>query len=106
MTMEVLRIWTEADVNEIRDSIVVVDDKFAFCPSCMEMGIKLDNLKSCPKCGREFKFVTSREARSGERGAAFVHRTLKKLPHLKFVDFEDYEYISRKKKAEGLFSGI
>jgi hypothetical protein len=104
--MEFLRIWSEIDAKEIQKSILIVDDKFGFCPACKEVGIKLENLKSCPKCKIEFKYVTSREASSGEKGIAFVSRILKKLPGLIFVDHDDYEYISRKKKAEGLFSGI
>ncbi|MBN2401133.1 MAG: hypothetical protein JXN64_01920 [Spirochaetes bacterium] len=104
--MEYLRIWTEADTETIQQSILIVDDKFGFCPGCKEMGIKLDNLKSCPKCTREFQYVTSREARGGEKALAFVARIIKKLPALTFVDYDDYEYITRKKRAEGLFSGI
>lgn len=104
--MEFLRIWSELDTKEIQKSILIVDDKFGFCPACKEVGIKLENLRSCPKCKIEFKYVTSREARSGEKGIAFVSRILKKLPGLIFIDHDDYEYITRKKKAEGLFSGI
>ena len=104
--MEFLRIWTEADTKQIQESMLLVDDKFGFCPACKEIGIKIDNLTSCPKCKREFKYVTSREARGGEKGIAFVSRIKKKLPHMTFVDYDDYEYITRKKKAEGLFSGI
>ncbi|MFH0976322.1 MAG: hypothetical protein V1874_11125 [Spirochaetota bacterium] len=104
--MEYLRIWSEVDTQKIQNSILIVDDKFGFCPSCKEMGIKIDNLKSCPKCKREFNYVTSREARGGEKGLAFVARTLKKLPGLTFIDYDDYEYITRKKKAQGLFNGI
>ena len=104
--MEFLRIWTDVDTKQIQDSMLLVDDKFGFCPACKELGIKLENLANCPKCNREFKYVTSREAHSGEKGIAFVSRIKKKLPLLTFVDYDDYEYITRKKKAEGLFSGI
>jgi hypothetical protein len=104
--MEFLRIWAEVDTKKIQESILVVDDKFGFCPSCKELGIKIDGLKSCPKCKREFKYVTSREARGGEKGVAFVARIMGKLPGMIFVDYDDYEYITRKKKAQGLFSGI
>jgi hypothetical protein len=104
--MEFIRIWSEVDIKKIQESMLVVDDKFGFCPACKEVGIIIENLKSCPKCKREFKYVTSREARSGEKGVAFVSRIMRKLPGLIFVDYDDYEYITRKKKAEGLFSGI
>jgi hypothetical protein len=104
--MEFLRIWSEVDAQEIQDSILIVDDKFGFCPVCKEMAIKIDNIKNCPKCKRELKYVTSREARSGEKGIAFISRISKKLPGLKFIDYDDYQYITSKNKAQGLFSGI
>ncbi len=104
--MEIMRIWTQVNTKEIQDSILIVDEKFGFCPACKEIGIKLDSLKKCPKCRREFKYVTSRDAKTGDKGISFITRLMNKLPELTFVDYEDYEYISRKKKAEGLFSGI
>jgi hypothetical protein len=104
--MEILRIWNKVNIKEIEDSIVIVDDKFGFCPACKEISIKLEGLKNCPKCGRQFKYATSREAKPGDKGIAFILRAMKKLPELTFVDYEDYEYITKKKKAEGLFGGI
>ena len=104
--MAFIRIWSEADTQKIQESILVVDDITGYCPGCKELGIKLDNLKNCPKCKREFKYVTSRDARGGQKGVSFVSRIMKKLPGLTFVDYEDYEYITSKKKAEGLFGGI
>lgn len=104
--MEYIRIWTNADISEIIDHIVIIDDKFGFCPGCKEMGIKLDNLKRCPGCGREFKYLTSREVKGSGKGQSFVARAMKKLPDLTFVDYGDYEYSLSKNKAESLFSGI
>ena len=103
--MEYLRIWNNVDITEIENNIVTIDDKFGFCPGCKEMGIKLDNLKDCPNCGREFKYMTSREAK-GANGHIFVKRAFTKLPDLIFVDFDDYERVTSKKKAEDLFGGI
>ena len=80
--MNFLRIWTEIDVSEIKNSILTVDDKFGFCPGCKEIGIKLEKLKDCPKCGRNFKYVSSRESK-GPNGHKFVERTRKNLLLLK-----------------------
>ena len=102
--MEMIRVWTQADISEIEGSVLIVDDLFGFCPGCKEMGLKLEGLASCPKCGRKFKYVTSREARGGAKAVDFVKRTSKKLPDLIFIDYEDYDYFLRKKKAEGLFN--
>lgn len=98
---DMIRIWTEVDIEEIQNRIVVVDEKFGFCTGCKEIGIKLEGLHACPKCGREFKYVTTRD-----KSPAMVMRTKKKLPHLTFVDYDDYERVTGKKKAETLFKKI
>lgn len=100
--MEFIRIWTEKDIKEIQEHMLIVDDKFGFCPSCKQMGIALADLKQCPQCGREFKYMTSRE--KGNRGFNIVKWALKKLPHLTFVDAEDYDNLTGKKKAADLFN--
>ena len=100
--MDYIRVWTEVDIAEVEKHIIIVDDKFGFCPGCREIGIKIDGLGNCPKCGRVFKFVTARESR-GAKGADIVMRIRKKLPMLAFVDYDDYERITTKKKAETLF---
>jgi hypothetical protein len=98
---EFLRIWTEVDISEIQSHIIVVDDKFGFCTGCREIGIKIEGLQKCPKCGREFKYVTSRD-----KSPAMVMRTKKKLPGLTFVDYDDYDRLTGKKKAETLFKKV
>ena len=92
------------DIAEIQAHMVMVDDTFGFCPGCREIGIKVSHIKEsgkCPKCAREFKYVTSRE-----KTPAMVARTRQKLPALTFVDYDDYERLTGKKKAETLFKDI
>ncbi len=103
--MGFIRIWNEIEIKEIADHIIMVDDQFGFCPGCNEFGIKLANLKKCPKCEREFKYVSSRDARGG-KGFEMAKRTRKKLPHLTFVDYDDYERLTSKDKAADLFKGV
>jgi hypothetical protein len=102
--MEYVRIWTEVDIQSITDHIIVVDDKYGFCPGCRQIGIKIEGIKVCPQCAREFTHVTSREAKGGKND--IVSRIRKKLPHLSFVDYDDYERVTGKKKAESLFKEI
>lgn len=100
--MEHLRIWQEVDIEKIKEQIVMVDDKYAHCPNCKKIGLELKDLKKCPSCGREFKYATSKEAKGGK--TEIVARTLKKLPGIIFVDYDDYEHATGKKKAESLFN--
>ena len=100
--MEYIRIWTEVDMKDIEDHIIMVDDKFGHCPQCKKIGIELKDLKKCPSCERTFKYVTSKEAKHGKE--EIVTRTRKKLPDLIFVDYDDYERITAKLKAGNLFN--
>ena len=100
--MDYMRIWTEVNIHEIEEHIVFVDDKYGHCPGCKKIGIELKDLTNCPSCGREFKYVTSKEARGGKTD--IVMRTRKKLPSLTFVDYNDYEHVLGKKNASGLFN--
>ncbi len=100
--MDYIRVWTEMDVREVQDHIIMVEDKFGHCPGCRQIGIKLTELDKCPGCGREFRYVTSKDASGGKSDV--VMRTRKKLPDLVFVDYDDYIRITGKKKAENLFN--
>lgn len=99
--MEYMRIWNEVNIEEIKESLVVVDDILAHCPNCKKIGIELADLKKCPACGRIFKYMTSKETVSGK--PEIVTRIRKKLPHLIFVDYGDYVRVTGKKGAESLF---
>lgn len=100
--MDYMRIWNEIDIKEVQDHILLVDDILGFCPACKKIGIELHDITKCPSCGREFKYVTSKEAKEGR--VDIVNRIRKKLPHLVFVDYADYERITGKKKAESIFN--
>jgi NADH pyrophosphatase NudC (nudix superfamily) len=100
--MDYMRVWKELKVEDVQNHIIMVEDKFGHCPGCKQIGIELKELKNCPGCGREFKYVTSKDARGGKTD--IVSRTRKKLPDLIFVDYDDYERVTGKKKAESLFN--
>ena len=100
--MEYMRVGTELDVEDVQQHIIMVEDKYGHCPGCKKIGIELKELSNCPGCGREFKYVTSKDARAGKHD--IVMRTRKKLPELVFVDYDDYERVTGKKKAESLFN--
>jgi hypothetical protein len=101
--MDYIRVWTEVDIKEIEEHIIMVDDKYGHCHKCKEIGIELKELKKCPSCGRDIKYVTSKEAGKGK--SEIVIRIRKKLPELTFVDYDDYLYLTGKDKAKSLFNG-
>ncbi|MBN1531689.1 MAG: hypothetical protein JXA20_03420 [Spirochaetes bacterium] len=99
--MGFIRIWSEVDIHEIQEHIVMVDDISGHCPKCKKIGIPLKGLTKCPSCGIEFRYVTSKEARGGR--SDIVTRIRKKLPDLVFVDYDDYDRLTGKDRAENLF---
>ena len=103
--MDLLRIWQEVDIKDVQEHILMADDLFGFCPSCKTPGLKLHDLNKCPNCSREFKYVTSKDAK-GSKSAEVVMRLKKKLPNLIFVDYDDYERLSSKNKAADLFKNM
>lgn len=98
--MGYIRIWKEADIDNIKEHIVIVDDRYGYCPNCKEAGLELKNLESCPQCGRRFKYAAAKDAAAK---AELLARAMKKLPNMTFVDYGDYERETGKKTAEGLF---
>ena len=100
--MDHIRVWTELSVEDVQQHIIMVEDRFGHCPGCKKIGIELKELSKCPGCGREFKYVTSKDAKGGKTD--IVIRTRRKLPDLVFVDYDDYERVTGKKKAESLFN--
>ena len=98
--MGFIRIWTEVDIKEIKEHIVMVDDLSGYCTECKKIGIDLKEIKKCPSCGIEFKYVTSTESKGGK--SDIVKRIKKKIPHLVFVDYNDYERLTGRDKAQSL----
>ena len=45
--MDYIRIWTEMDIKEIEEHILMVDDLLGFCPGCKKIGIGLSSLEKC-----------------------------------------------------------
>lgn len=102
--MSLIRVWTELNIDEVSESIVIVDDLHGFCPNCKKTGISYADISKCPECSREFKYVTTRENPKSSNGAKIIAKIQKNLPDLTIIDYADYKHITDKNKAHGLFS--
>ena len=100
-----IRIWVEIDINDVEKHMLLVDDQLGFCPGCREIAIKLENLEKCPGCGREFKYISAREA-AGDKSFDMVVRVKNKFPDMTFIDYNDYKRLASKNKTERLFDSI
>lgn len=102
--MDLIRVWTEIDIEEIDKHLVIVDDIHGFCPGCKQTGIKYNEISKCPKCDRNFKYVTTRENPKSTSGQKILAKIRKNIPNLTIIDYSDYKSVTDKNKAKSLFS--
>jgi len=98
-----MRIWQRVDIEQIQKHLMIVGDVSGDCASCREVGLKYVEVKTCPQCGVEFKFMSARTAGSLKSSGAHVRRLKERRPDLTFVDYEDYKNITGAKKARDFF---
>ena len=63
MSRKFIRIYKKMDINEIKGHLLIYGDLSAQCANCQAMDLKLD-MKSCPKCDAEFKYIAFRNVRN------------------------------------------
>jgi len=104
MAHQYLRIYQEFDIEEVKKHLLIVGDLSADCASCRALGIDSYSASSCPECGTNFKYVTSRriEMHPSER-FQMVRRLREKRPEMIFIDYSDYNKTIGKKKAKDFF---
>ena len=95
-----LRVWQACDVAEISKHMMILGDLTADCVSCRELGIDYTQVKICPGCGTDFKFIALRNA--GWIGGA-VKRVKERRPDLTIIDYGDYKEVTGKQQARDLF---
>ncbi len=105
MSHEYLRIFQEFDIEEVKKHLIIMGDLSGDCGACRSLGIDSYTAKTCPECGTEFKYATSRrlETHPGER-FSIVRRLKNKRPELIFVDYTDYSKTLGQKKARDFFA--
>ena len=57
-----IRIWQNCEIEGITKHLLIVGDITADCAACRELGVAYASVKSSPKCGTDFRFITSRKA--------------------------------------------
>ncbi|OGW91346.1 MAG: hypothetical protein A3D28_02570 [Omnitrophica bacterium RIFCSPHIGHO2_02_FULL_63_14] len=99
-----IRIWQAVDVEGIQKHLLIAGDITGDCAACRELGIEYAKARNCPKCGTDFRFITSRNAGklSRDRGGT-VRRIKQRRPDLTFIDYDDYREITGKQQARDFF---
>lgn len=99
MTQQLLRVYQELDMADIREHLLICGDLSSNCEKCKAINIKID-AAVCPECGTEFKYLSFRNIRSHWPK---LPKILEARPHVLFVDFEDYTRILGGLKAKEFF---
>ena len=98
-----IRIWQPVDLEQIKKHLLIAGDVSADCGNCRELGLKYAEVRSCPACGTEFKFITARSAvGSAKSMGSIVKRIKNRCPHFTFVDYGDYQSLTGKQSARDL----
>jgi len=99
-----IRVWQACDVTEITKHLLIVGDVTADCAGCRELGIEYAQVRNCPKCGTDFRFISARNAgiMDKNRGGT-VKRIKERRPDLTFIDYDDYKQITGKQQARDFF---
>ena len=99
-----IRVWQSCDLEGITKHLLIVGDLTADCADCRELGIAYSEARQCPKCGTEFRFITSRSAGKLDRNrGATVKRIKDRRQELTFIDYDDYKEITGKQNARDFF---
>lgn len=103
MTTHYIRIWQPANVEQIKEHLMIAGDLSSDCAKCQEVGLNLTD-RSCSNCGTDFLFIASRQATGANKGAGkTVARIKDRRPDLTFIDYEDFKQLTGKKSAEDFF---
>ncbi len=104
MANEFIRIWVEEDVEQLSKRLLIVGESFSDCGNCRQLGLDFSQVKSCPGCKVEFKYVTSRHAGGGaSERFRWLRKIREKRPDLKFIDYDDYERNRARNQARDIF---
>lgn len=99
-----MRIWQAVDIQNIKKQLLMVGDITADCANCRELGIRYAEVRICPKCGEEFKFITARSAVGSLRSMGSTVKRIKgRRPDLTFIDYDDYKSLTGKQSAREFF---
>ena len=101
--MHFIRFWQPADVEGIKQHLLIVGDVTGECGACRCLGIKYTEVKGCPECKTEFKFMTARAATGSAKAVGGLIKRLKdRRPDLQMVDFDDYKAVTGRLSARDL----
>ncbi len=104
MSTGFIRVWKEFDIDDIAKHLLVAALTLSSCENCGKFGLDYSNIKSCPECKNEFKYIAVRlnpEEKSQEN--LTIRKIIHSRPDLIFINYEDYKRLVAKAKAKDIF---
>ncbi len=100
-----LRVWKQADIEDILKHLLIIGDLSGDCASCRHLGISYKTATECPNCKTPFKYFTSRrfETHPGER-FQIVKRACEIRSDILWIDYDDYKKLTGRQQARDFFS--
>ena len=101
MSKAYIRIWQEAEMDFVKQHLIVIGELTGDCSNCKHIGIDYHTAKTCPNCNTVFNYIASRSVSSDYGG--LVKRVKDIRPDLIFIDLADFKHITEKNKAREFF---
>ncbi|MBD3245867.1 MAG: hypothetical protein GF333_02530 [Candidatus Omnitrophica bacterium] len=92
-----LRIWKKFDLEEVEKHLIVVGELSSECYACHHLGLDARDAV-CPQCGAAFKYMGFRRHLTMN----YLQKLNDELPHMTFIDFEDFKKVRGKRDARRL----
>ena len=92
-----VRVWKELDLLDVEKHLIVVGDLASECFSCHKIDLTAKTAV-CPACGAAFKYMGFRRHLT----MGYLKQVREELPHLVFIDFEDFKKAVGKHDARKL----
>ncbi|NQT23593.1 MAG: hypothetical protein HQ579_09195 [Candidatus Omnitrophica bacterium] len=90
-----MRVWQDLDLAEVKKHLLICGDPSGDCANCREVGINIQNAKSCPTGKTEFKYMATRVTGSTSQ----AKRLKAKRPDLIAIDFSDFKDAKTRSEA-------
>lgn len=92
-----LRVWKELDLDDIKNSLIVVGELSSECFVCHKVGIDSKSVQ-CSNCGVHFKYMGFRR----KLEVNYLRKMKDELPHMVMIDFDDFKKATGKDAARKL----
>lgn len=103
MRQELIRIWTEMDIEKVKKQLLLAGELSANCENCQHIGIDFIADKTCPQCQTAFKYIAFRKKQNKSEEFSAIRRLKEKRPDLIIVDYDDVKHASGKSRAQNIF---